>query len=83
MAGLCINYHWNAVPTTIGNMYQLRCSTHRWLSWAKHAGVDKLSVFFVPMEIHSEHICAHKKEYAEYWNSKIDDMIEDVVRNQK
>ena len=55
----------------------------RWLSWAKHAGVDKLSVFFVPMEIHSEHICAHKKEYAEYWNSKIDDMIEDVVRNQK
>ena len=36
MAGLCINYHWNAVPTTIGDMYQLRCSTHLTAEGAGH-----------------------------------------------
>ncbi len=55
----------------------------RWLSWAKRAGKKAITALLVPMEVHSEHICLHEKEYVEYWSSKIDDMVGDAERKRE
>lgn len=51
-----------------------------WLRAARREGLETLRARLVPMEIHESHICKHKAEYVEYWNGKVDDMIEDAKR---
>lgn len=55
----------------------------RWLSWAKRVGKKAITALLVPMEVHSEHICLHKKEYVEYWNGKIDELVGDAERKRE
>lgn len=49
-----------------------------WLQAAKRDGKKTLKALLVPMEVHADHICKHKESYVEYWNGKIDDLLQDI-----